>query len=238
MCRAAKVHANLCPLLALVYFYNAAFNAFKRPFNNHNAVVFVKAHQRLANLRPQPQKMLNNLQIMPAQSHNISIAVQKVIKIRHLLKRRQGKGIHLSRRLHNNVRRKHRLQLLHNLPLPPYSKLAREVNKIMLLNQLRSKLLHVLNKKLLPPRGHLNNVVLHQADYNRKAGECHCNLGSPPAATSCPPGSALPQFGTRSILGGEIRRLRLPRKVVETTLLAATAPTAFSIKYTEKKLKT
>ena len=47
---------------------------------------------------------------------------------------------------------------------------------------------------------------------------------------SRPPGSALPQFGTRSILGGEIRRLRLPRKVVETTSLAAPAPTAFSNK--------
>ena len=200
MRRPAKVHADLGPLLSLVHLYNAAFNALKRPFNHHNAVVLVKAHQRLANLRPQPQKMLNNLQIVPAQSHNISIAVQKVIKIRHLLKRRQGKRVHLARRLHNNVRRKHRLQLLHNLSLSPYSKLAREVNKIMLLSQLRSHLLHILNKKLLPSRGHLNNVVLHQADYSGKAGECvH----------------------------------RLPCEVVETTSLAATAPTALSIKCTE-----
>lgn len=93
MRRPAKVHADLGPLLSLVHLYNAAFNALKRPFNHHNAVVLVKAHQRLANLRSQPQKMLNNLQIMPAQSHNISIVVQKVIKIRHLLKRRQGQFI-------------------------------------------------------------------------------------------------------------------------------------------------
>lgn len=201
MRRPAKVHANLGPLLSLVHLYNAAFNTLKRPFNHHNTVVLIKAHQRLAKLRSQPQKMLNNLQIVPAQSYNISIAVQKMIKIRHLLKRRQGKGIHLARRLHNNVRRKHRLQLPHNLPLPPYSKLAREVNKIMLLSQLRSHLLHILNKKLLAACGYLNNVVLHHRDYSGKAGECvH----------------------------------RLPREVVETTLLAALAPTAFSIKCTEK----
>lgn len=93
MRRPAKVHADLGPLLSLVHLYNTAFNSLKRPFNHHNAVVLVKSHQRLANLRPQPQKMLNNLQIVPAQSHNISIAVQKVIKIRHLLKRRKGKFI-------------------------------------------------------------------------------------------------------------------------------------------------
>ena len=126
MRRAAKVYADLCPLLTLVYFYNAAFNALKRAFNNHNAVVFVKAHKRLADHRPQPQKMLNNLQVPVAQRHNISIAVQKVIKIRNLLQGRQRKRIHPAGRLQNNVRRKHRLQFPQNLPLPPYSKLPGE----------------------------------------------------------------------------------------------------------------
>ena len=162
MCRTAKVYSDLCPLLALVYFDDAAFNALKRAFNNHNAVVFVKAHKRLADHRPQPQKMLNNLQIPVAQRHNISIAVQKVIKIRNLLQGRQRKRIHLTGRLQNNVRRKHRLQLPQNLPLPPYSKLPGEVNKIMLLRQLRSKFFHVINKDLLAACGYLKNVVLHR----------------------------------------------------------------------------
>lgn len=161
MCRAAKVYADLCPLLALVYFYNAAFNALKGAFNNHNAVVFVKAHKRLANLGAQPQKMLNNLQVPVAQRHNISIAVQKVIKIRNLLQGRQRKRIHPAGRLQNNVRRKHRLQLPQNLPLPPYSKLPGEVNKIMLLRQLWRKFFHIINKKLLAACGYLENVVLH-----------------------------------------------------------------------------
>ena len=158
---AAKVYADLSPLLALVYLDDASFNALKRAFNNHNAVIIIKAHQRLANLRPQPQKMLNNLQVPVAQRHNISIAVQKVIKIRNLLQGRQRKRIHPTGRLQNNVRRKHRLQLPQNLPLPPYSKLPCEVNKIMLLRQLRSELFYVIHKKLLPACGYLENVVLH-----------------------------------------------------------------------------
>lgn len=159
---AFKIKADFCTALASVNFYNAALNALEGAFNHHNAVILIKAHKRRANLRPQPQKMLNNGKVPVAQRHNISIAVQKVVKIRQLLKLRQRLRIHLIHRLHNNIRGKHRLQLLNPLPLAPYRKLPRKKNKIVLGRQLRIQLLHIRNKSLFPPRGHLNNIILHR----------------------------------------------------------------------------
>ena len=159
---AFKINADFCPAFASVNLYNAALNALEGAFNHHNAVVFIKAHKRRANLRPQSQKMLNNGKIPVAQRHNISIAVQKVVKIRQLLKLRQRLRIHLIHRLHNNIRGKHRLQLLNPLPLAPYRKLPGKKNKIVLGRQFRIQLLKILNKNPLPPRGYLNNIILHR----------------------------------------------------------------------------
>lgn len=161
MRRAAKVYADFGPLLAFVYLYDAAFKALEGAFNNHNAVVFVKANKRRADFWPQTHKMLNNLQIVVSQGNNISIAVQKVVKIRKLFKGRQSQRINFAGSFYYYIRRKKRLQLSQKLSLPPYGKLPCKINKPVLFFQLRRMLLQTLHKKSLPPRRHLNYVVLH-----------------------------------------------------------------------------
>ena len=57
---AAKIYADFCPLLTAVHFYDVSFYALKRPFDYHNAVVFVKFYKRRADFRSKSQKMLDN----------------------------------------------------------------------------------------------------------------------------------------------------------------------------------
>ena len=176
---ARKVHADFGALLAAVYLDNAAFKALEGAFNHKNAVVFVKAHQGRANLRAQPHKMPDNLQVLARQRRNLRVILKKVVKIRQLLQLAQGRRRNLSLRLNNQVRRKNRLLLLKKPAPAPNRKLPGQINKSMLTGQPGLQLFQILNKNPLPPRSHLNNVVIHCQQYSGFSLDCHNLSGGP-----------------------------------------------------------
>ena len=96
-----------------------------------------------------------------------------MIKIRQFFEGGYGGGVYFVYGLYYYIGRKHWLQLPHPLALPPDVKLAGEINKIMLICQLRRKLFQIINKNLLTPGSNLNDIVLHLDDYSAKAAECH-----------------------------------------------------------------
>ena len=114
---AGKFYLNPGALLAAVYFDYAAFYALERAFNNNNAFVFVKAYQRRANARSQPQKMLDNCKIIPRQCSYFRIAFLKMVKIGQRLQSLQSFSLYSPRCLHNYIRRKHRLHFPQSFPL-------------------------------------------------------------------------------------------------------------------------
>ena len=177
-----KVHADFGTLLAAIYLDNAAFKALEGAFNHENAVVFVKTHQGSANLRAQSHKMPDNLQVLARQRRNLRVTLKKVVKIRQLLKLAQGRRRNFPLRLNNQVRRKNRLLLLKKLPPAPNRKLPGQINKSMLTGQPGLQLFQILNKNPLPPRSHLNNVVIHRSQYSGFSLDCHNISGGPPAA--------------------------------------------------------
>ena len=158
---AAKTDADFGALFAAVYFDDAAFYAFEGAFYYYDAVVLVKADQGLADFWAQAQKVLDNFQVAVVQGDDVGVAVEKMIEIRQFFEGVDGSGVYFVYGLYYYIGRKHWLQFPHPLALPPDGKLAGEVNKIMLLCQLRRKLFQIINKNLLPPRSHLNNIVLH-----------------------------------------------------------------------------